>query len=855
MANIGNIYGTIGVNTSNLKAGLTDATRQFATFSAKTELGIKKVVSSFLNLKTILVSSFGAIAIKNILGGSVSFQNELGKVASLVDDTSIVFTKFKSEIEKLSISFGESTSSLTAGLFDIISATIPTSEAMETLAASTKLAKGGFTTTNVATQAVITAMQIYKGELKDATDATDFLFAVQKRGRLTVEDVARTFGGIASSAKSAKISVETLGAAISAISRTGVGAETSVVELLALINSFSDASKEAQAVAMKFGVEMNNTAIEGIKLFETIEKLKDATAEEIAVLFSNIRAQKGFNALVSQRKELMRDLEATTKRANSTQEAYDKSTELAKTNIERFSQSIRFLLTQLGDEFLPILTEATKRMSDFILKAKEGGTIKTVFEDTTLAIKTMNDTLATTLIFMDLIEKKSKTLERIVNILVALNPFITIATKDTDIVTKTLWNSIDAIIKGLKDVDALGSKAQKTLKSVFDTAASGVALTEQTKNVFNESGSSGTKRIVDQMRESSFANKRKKEYEENLRMIEEIQKKGVSQLYIDEWEAFEERRSEITMKEVDFRISQMNKEFDNYKRLFVDQKASVVDQRISIEELEKLRTQAEEKIRREASNTSTFIEELSRQAARMSHQAWDDIFFKTMKNDWEDLGDFMRSTWDAVLRSISSALATWVNSSLNPILNDIASKFNNIASNIGKAFAGLFGGGGASSFSFAGMSGGTGGVASGLSGSGATPTLAGLGGSGLSGTTLPSVFNAMGNAFKSGRIVPMADGSLVNQPTYFPMAGNNIGLMGEAGAEAVMPLTRTRSGKLGVMSDEKESKPPVNVTVILDNIVDPKAFGKTDEEIVSVVVQDYAKGGSLKQVIRKNSGG
>ncbi|MEY8143015.1 hypothetical protein [Falsihalocynthiibacter sp. CO-5D18] len=57
--------------------------------------------------------------------------------------------------------------------------------------------------------------------------------------------------------------------------------------------------------------------------------------------------------------------------------------------------------------------------------------------------------------------------------------------------------------------------------------------------------------------------------------------------------------------------------------------------------------------------------------------------------------------------------------------------------------------------------------------------------------------NANGNAFANGRITAFASGGVVNGPTFFPMNGPKTGLMGEAGPEAIMPLTRI-GGKLGV---------------------------------------------------------
>ena len=58
--------------------------------------------------------------------------------------------------------------------------------------------------------------------------------------------------------------------------------------------------------------------------------------------------------------------------------------------------------------------------------------------------------------------------------------------------------------------------------------------------------------------------------------------------------------------------------------------------------------------------------------------------------------------------------------------------------------------------------------------------------------------SANGNVF-SGPGIGAYSSSIVSRPTVFPFA-KGIGLMGEAGAEAIMPLTRTSDGKLGVQA-------------------------------------------------------
>jgi hypothetical protein len=60
------------------------------------------------------------------------------------------------------------------------------------------------------------------------------------------------------------------------------------------------------------------------------------------------------------------------------------------------------------------------------------------------------------------------------------------------------------------------------------------------------------------------------------------------------------------------------------------------------------------------------------------------------------------------------------------------------------------------------------------------------------------LMSARGNVFDAGGVTPFASGGVVNRPTMFAYGGGQLGIMGEAGPEAIMPLKRGRDGKLGV---------------------------------------------------------
>lgn len=74
----------------------------------------------------------------------------------------------------------------------------------------------------------------------------------------------------------------------------------------------------------------------------------------------------------------------------------------------------------------------------------------------------------------------------------------------------------------------------------------------------------------------------------------------------------------------------------------------------------------------------------------------------------------------------------------------------------------------------------------------------GLGG--FFGGLLGVLGSARGNVFDGAGVVPFARGGVVTRPTMFGFGASNIGIMGEAGAEAILPLERGRGGKLGVVA-------------------------------------------------------
>ncbi|MFI5409870.1 phage tail tape measure protein [Kaistia sp. UC242_56] len=87
-----------------------------------------------------------------------------------------------------------------------------------------------------------------------------------------------------------------------------------------------------------------------------------------------------------------------------------------------------------------------------------------------------------------------------------------------------------------------------------------------------------------------------------------------------------------------------------------------------------------------------------------------------------------------------------------------------------------------------------------------------------------------------GGVKPFAKGGVVASPTYFPLSGG-LGLMGEAGAEAIMPLSRGPDGRLGVSGGGA----PVTVNIAIQT-PDAQSFRKSEAHVAATLARAVGRG-------------
>lgn len=110
-------------------------------------------------------------------------------------------------------------------------------------------------------------------------------------------------------------------------------------------------------------------------------------------------------------------------------------------------------------------------------------------------------------------------------------------------------------------------------------------------------------------------------------------------------------------------------------------------------------------------------------------------------------------------------------------------------------------------------------------------------GSLLSGLTGTGAATGVSLAAASGAVKPFASGGVIGAPTYFPLSPGGMGLAGEAGPEAIMPLARGADGRLGVAA--QSGAPQVTIQIATP---DADSFRRSESYVTGQIARAVARG-------------
>lgn len=337
---------------------------KFDKSMSKTNATVRRLGRSMLAMAGV---GGGLYLISNMLRSSgreaIGFEYNLARVATMLGKNIDYLPKLRNEIDRLSVTYGKSTTDLTSGLYDILSAQIPVAKAIKMLETNVRSATGGFTDSSVAVKASLDILGAYNLETEKAVYIQNLLHKIVEKGRLSFEDIAGKIGEVTAPAAKLDVELEALSATITTLTRAGVPLDMVFTSIRNIFAQFMDPSEQAIKVAKELDFVLDNTTIKGRGLVTIFEKMTKANARQLNILMPSIRGFTGFAAALQKAKDvgfdyafMLSDVQVAEKNlaiANATTQV-----QINKTR-EEWNKAKR----DLGDEIIPTLTESLKGLS------------------------------------------------------------------------------------------------------------------------------------------------------------------------------------------------------------------------------------------------------------------------------------------------------------------------------------------------------------------------------------------------------------------------------------------------------------------------------------------------------------
>jgi len=354
LATVASLMVNIGANLSNFEKGINKVTRKLDRTSRKIGNAGKTMTSTF----TAPIVGAGIAAAK--MAGD--FEESLNKVSTIADDTVMSLDEIRSGALELSSRMGIAATDINEALYQTISATGDTVNALSYVEVAAQAAEGGFTDITTSVDGLTTVMNAYGLEGTAAMqEVSDQMLMAQNYGKTTFGEMAASIGNVIPIASSLNVSTEELFASIATLTKNGIQTSQAITGLKAAYSNILKPSKEASDLAAELGIEFNSAHLQSVGWAEFLDEIREKTggnAEAMATLFGSVEGLNAVTVLATTGAEdFSGALDAMADSAGATQEAYDKMNQGFNDTFGDMLVNLQNLGIQFGEVILPYLMQ------------------------------------------------------------------------------------------------------------------------------------------------------------------------------------------------------------------------------------------------------------------------------------------------------------------------------------------------------------------------------------------------------------------------------------------------------------------------------------------------------------------
>ena len=299
------------------------------------------------------------------------FEESANKVATIADTQAKSMEDLKKGVLELSDTVNIGATELNDSLYQVISATGDTSNALGYVEIASKAAIGGFTDTTTAIDGLTSVMNAYGLKGKEAMQSvSDQMLVAQNYGKTTFAEIASGIGNVIPIAASLDVKTQDLFASIAVLTKNGIATSESITGLKAALSNIIKPSSEAVNIANQLGIEFNAAHLKSVGWANFLSEIGTKTkgnTETMAKLFGSVEALNTVTVLASTgSKDFAGALQAMGQAGGSTQKAFETMNQGVNDGINGMLNSLKNLAISIGQILAPSVSELIAKLQVLI---------------------------------------------------------------------------------------------------------------------------------------------------------------------------------------------------------------------------------------------------------------------------------------------------------------------------------------------------------------------------------------------------------------------------------------------------------------------------------------------------------
>ncbi len=413
---------------------------------------------------------------------SSQFQAAFAKTQTIMDTNVMAAEDMRSAVLRLSRDSAMAAGDVSEAVYQAISGSVDTADAVAFVDKANQLAVAGFTSLTNATDVLTTTLNAYHLGAEKVNGISNVLIRTQNLGKTSVDELAASMGKSIATGSAYGVDLQNLSTAYVELTRNGIATAESTTYINSMLNELGDSGKTVGKILQErtgksFGQLMQDGASLGDVLGILLDSV-DGNTEAFMGLWGSQEAGKAANAIASQSiadfnkvlGQMNAEMSGTT---GTTEQAYETMTSTSEFIDKRLTNSVHNLAIAYGDILAPPL-DAIKSLGADILDG-----ITELIRSSPFAAAAISAISTGVVVFVGalsayvIVSKAAKIAQETLNAAVAANPYLIAATA-----IATLVGGVIAFVSSMGDSNKKLDEFHKQLQDIDESFQSELASVE-----------------------------------------------------------------------------------------------------------------------------------------------------------------------------------------------------------------------------------------------------------------------------------------------------------------------------------------------------------------------------------------